>query len=80
MTPHEIHQRDAPRIVESIIRPMLDAGGDQFDVMVMLESVVAGVMVWATKEGSEELVVGVMAESIKERMRDLRAKKRAKNS
>lgn len=38
----ELHNRLAGEIVKSIVMPPLEAGGDFKDVMVLLESVIAG--------------------------------------
>jgi hypothetical protein len=57
MTPQEIHNRDVGEIVRAIIKPTLDAGGEFTDVLVMLESVILGVMLFAVKTGGDELVL-----------------------
>ena len=40
MTPAQIHNRNAAAIVQQIIKPTLDAGGEMTDVLVLLESVI----------------------------------------
>jgi hypothetical protein len=80
MTPSEIHNRNAPLIVKAIIKPMLEAGGDLTDIMVMLETVMAGVLLFAVKDGGDERVISVMAESVKERLAEMRAAKRPENN
>jgi hypothetical protein len=72
MTPAEVHNHHAPLIVESIIRPMLEAGGDTTDILVVLETVVTGVLLWSVKEGGDEKVVDILLKSVKERMAEIR--------
>lgn len=43
-TQSDIHNRLAGQIVAQIVKPPLEAGGHVSDVLVLLESVVAGVM------------------------------------
>lgn len=43
LTQVELHNQLAPEIVASIVRPVLVAGGDLTDVMVLTESVLVGV-------------------------------------
>ncbi|MBR1153129.1 hypothetical protein [Bradyrhizobium sp. JYMT SZCCT0428] len=49
MTPLEIHNAAVGEIVEQIVRPTLQAGGQMSDVMVLLESVVVGVVLAAIR-------------------------------
>ena len=48
----EIHNRDVGQIVKDLIEPTLDAGGGFADVLVLLESVAVGVMLFALKTHS----------------------------
>jgi hypothetical protein len=83
MTPAEVHNHHAPLIVESIIRPVLEAGGDTTDIMVMLETVVSGVLLFAVKDNdgcSDEKVTALLLECVKDRMAVFRKKQRDKKS
>ena len=57
MTPAQIHNRNAAAIVQQIIKPTLDAGGEMTDVLVLLESVILGVMFVSVKLGGDEIVL-----------------------
>jgi hypothetical protein len=72
MTPNEIHNQDAGRIVADIIKPTLDAGGTMVEVLVLLESVIAGVMYIGVKVGCDEFVFDRMVENVKHRMAEMR--------
>lgn len=45
----DLHNRLAGTIVAQIVKPPLEAGGQTSDVLVLLESVVAGVMMACAK-------------------------------
>jgi hypothetical protein len=49
VTPDKIHNRDAAKIVNSIIRPTIKAGGQYSSVLVLLESVIFGVLLFGDK-------------------------------
>lgn len=72
MTPAEIHNRDAGAIVASIVRPTIQAGGQMTDVLVLLESVCAGVPHVAVKLGGDKDVLEVFTQGLAERMARLR--------
>jgi len=72
MTPLEIHNRDAGRIVAEIVKPTLDAGGQMTDVLVLLESVVTGVLSVAVKLGGDNAVLDVFIAGVRQRMAELR--------
>jgi len=81
MTPNEIHNRDVPQIVESIIRPMLEeAGGDTTDILVVLETVITGVMLYCVLDGGDDEVGDALLERVKVRLAELRARRKAKNN
>ena len=74
MTPQQIHNRDAGKIVASIVRPTLEAGGKETDVLVLLESVVTGVLLALVKLGGDEKVLDVFTANVRLRMAALRLK------
>lgn len=68
----ELHNAIAGRIVASIVRPVMTKGGDFASVMVLLESVITGVILAGVKLGSDETVLGEIAERVKERLAEIR--------
>lgn len=80
MTPAEIHNRDVGDIVKAIIMPTLNAGGDMTSVLVLLESVIVGVMLFVAKVGGDEPVLDKLTENVKARLEEQRAKNAAKNN
>jgi hypothetical protein len=79
MTPLEIHNRDAGKIVTSIVQPTLKAGGDNVDILVLLETVIAGVLLFAIKpdadfEVADKAVLDRLHKSVAKRLKNLREK------
>lgn len=72
MTPPEIHNRDVGDLVRRIVKPTIDAGGDMKDVLVLLESVAAGVLAVAVKFGGDNDVLAVFSAGLAERMAQIR--------
>lgn len=72
MTPAEIHNRDAGKIVSEIVKPTLDAGGDMVQVLILLESVVTGVLTVAVKFGGDNFVLDTFIEGVRQRMAEIR--------
>ncbi len=72
MTPVQIHNRDAGRIVREIVAPTMEAGGDMKDVLVLLESVVTGVLTITVKLGGDNTVLDVFVEGVRARMAQIR--------
>lgn len=68
----EIHNEMAGKIVASIVKPPLDAGGEFTDVLVLLESVVLGVMLVGVRLGGDEKVLDVLMEGVKQRLAEKR--------
>ena len=66
MTPVEIHNRDVGGIVKAIIKPTLDAGGSYSDVMVILESVIAGVLLFGIKHEGREPVLDLLIQHVRD--------------
>ena len=77
MTPGEIHNRDAARIVDQIIRPTLESGGSFLSVLVLLESVITGVMLFGVKDGGDDPVLAMLMQHVKDRLTAIRAGKKA---
>lgn len=73
-TPQQIHDRDVVRIMKAIIAPTMAAGGEFTDVLVLLESVVVGVILFGIKEGGDDPVLAAMVERIKLRLEEARLK------
>jgi hypothetical protein len=71
-TQHEIHNQIAGPIVASIVRPVIEAGGKMTDVLVVLESVILGVMLFGVKTGGDEKVLDEVVLHVKERLSALR--------
>lgn len=68
----KLHNRLAGQIVASIVRPVLNGGGSETDVLVLLESVTVGVALAIIKLGGDERVLDVVHERAKERLAKLR--------
>ncbi|MBT1509343.1 hypothetical protein KIP88_02415 [Bradyrhizobium sp. SRL28] len=81
MTPQEIHNRDVGGIVKAIIKPTLEAGHDFTSVLVILESVIVGVMLFAVRigYGNDERVLDRLMEGVKTRLEEQRAKNAKSN-
>lgn len=67
-----LHNDLAGKVVASIVRPVVDAGGSAIDILILLESVTVGVMLVAAKLGGDEIVVDAFTERVKERLAELR--------
>lgn len=72
----DLHNRLVGEIVASIVKPPLEHGGDIKDIMVLLESVVAGVLLAAVKLGGDNIVLDVLIEGVKARATEILASKR----
>ncbi|HVG51617.1 MAG TPA: hypothetical protein VM867_08295 [Xanthobacteraceae bacterium] len=73
MTPSQIHNRDAAEIVKTIILPtMLEAGGDFTDVLVLLESVMTGVVLFGVRAGGDDRVIETLCDHVKKRVAEHR--------
>lgn len=69
---HEIHNRLAGQIVASIVKPPLEAGGQMTDVLVLLESVVTGVILVASKQNGTTFVFDKLIEGVTARLAEHR--------
>lgn len=77
MTPEAktaLHNKLAGQIATEIVRPVITAGGDVADVMVLTESVIVGVALACITLGGDERVLDVMFERAKGRLAELRLK------
>lgn len=72
MTPQEIHNKDAGLLIRAIVKPTLDAGGEFTDVLVLLESVVTGVLLFGIKTGGDECAINLLFEGVQKRLAELR--------
>jgi hypothetical protein len=71
-TQGDIHNRIAGQIVKEIVNTPIGAGGKTTDVLVLLESIVAGVLTVAINMGGDDVVLEVFNKNVKERMADIR--------
>jgi len=71
-TPSDIHNELAGPIVAAIVKPIADAGGTYEDVLVLLESVIAGVVLFITKPGGEGPVWEALHVGVGARIRELK--------
>lgn len=67
-----LHNTQAGPIVASIVRPVLEAGGSVEDVLVLTESVLMGVCLFAVKLGGDNKVLDVIVERVRERLAQVR--------
>jgi len=74
MTQSELHNKLAGPVVASIVKPVIENGGQPEDVMVLTESVLVGVALACIKLGGDDRVLDVMFERARERLAELRLK------
>lgn len=67
-----LHNRVAPAALNAIIRPIHEAGGSIEDVLVVLESVIVGVVLYGAKVGGDEIVVDTIMDGVKARLAEQR--------
>jgi hypothetical protein len=70
----ELHNAMARQIVPLLIGTVTNSGGDTADILVLLESVSAGVLLAVTKAGGDEPVLKAFCESLEQRVAELRLK------
>lgn len=75
-TQSDLHNRIVGEIVKSIVVPPLTAGGDYKDVMVILESVIAGVVLGMFKLGGDNIVLDTVLDGAKARVQEIMARER----
>ena len=68
----ELHNKIVKEAVKLIMQPMIEADADAPEVLVILESVVAGCLWSFVKVGGDEPVIDQFAKGVKERMAVLR--------
>lgn len=71
------HNDAAGEIVKRIVKDTEAAGGDFRDVMILLESVAAGVIMVLVREEGDNPSVDLLAEGVKARLKDMRARRHA---
>lgn len=69
---HALHNRLAGQIVAAIVKPPLEAGGGEADILVLLESVILGVCLTIVKLGGDEIVLDAVMERVKGRLAEQR--------
>jgi hypothetical protein len=72
MNQSEIHNQIAGPIVASIVKPVIESGGGMTDVLVVLESVILGVVLFGVKLGGDERVLDEVMLHVKERLAEQR--------
>lgn len=69
----ELHNKLAGDVVKTIVKTPLEAGGQMSDALVILESVVLGVVLVATKYGyPEDVTLDELTKHVRERLDELR--------
>ena len=68
----DLHNRLAGDIVQAMIEPIRDSGGTPADVLVLLESIIAGIVLIIAEETDDEEVLEVLFERLRERLPALR--------
>lgn len=79
LSPHDIHNATAGPIVAAIVKPTLKAGGGMPEVLVLLESVIAGTLVTICKLGGDEIVLDAVMDEVRDRTREMLAQMRLGN-
>lgn len=69
----DLHNKQAGAIVRRIVKPTLAAGGDFKDILVLLESVVAGTVGFVGNGGGDDKIIDHLAEGAKGRVESMRA-------
>lgn len=67
----EVHRSIGPLMVDNIVQSVRLAGGDAYDVLVLLEAVTAGVLLSMNVIGNDD-VADALHRGIKRRLSDLR--------
>lgn len=65
-----LHNEIAPEIVRRIVSPVIEAGGSHADILVIAESVIAGVVVFCAKNDgvSRDLVFDALVDRVRGRL------------
>lgn len=72
-TPEEVHNQLAGPIITAIITPVVKAGGNYEDVIVLLETIIAGTILFISKPDGEGIIWDAIHEGVMTRMEDLKA-------
>jgi hypothetical protein len=75
MTPEE-HNERAVKIADDIIRPTLEAGGNFLSILVLLESVITGVLLFGVKDGGDRPVLDLLFKHVLKRLAAARRKRK----
>jgi len=68
------HNDLAVDLVARLIRGTVGAGGDVIEVLIVLESVIAGVCLTLVRLGGDEVAIDALMERVKARVAELRLK------
>ena len=69
----ELHNELAGKIVKSIVKPIVEADGSEVEILVLLESVVTGVILYVTRTWvGDEIVLDKLIVGVKERLAEIR--------
>lgn len=71
-----LHNKMAGEIVAQIVKPTLQAGGEWADVLVLLESVIAGIILTAALPGSERQIFAALTSAVERRIDELKLENR----
>jgi len=69
----ELHNRLAGQIVRSIVAPVIEAGGDRTNILVLTESVVVGIVEFCARNDgvSRDIVFDKLIDGVRGRLDDL---------
>jgi hypothetical protein len=70
----ELHNKLAGEIVASIVKPVIESGGKYTDILVLTESVILGIVLYLSKQGSANIVFDKLAERVRGRIAEQKQK------
>lgn len=68
----ETHNKLAGPIITAIITPIVKAGGNYEDVIILLETIIAGTILFISKPGGEGIIWDTLHDGVRERLDELR--------
>jgi hypothetical protein len=75
----EMHNKIAGEIVASIVKPMVDIGGNGSDILLLLESVIVGTLLMTTKPEADGKILSLVLKRAELRVTETRAKVKSDN-
>jgi hypothetical protein len=73
----DLHNRVAGPIVASIVKPMVEVGGQGHDILLLLESVIVGTMLVTTTPEADDKMLALLVARVSKRLKDARDKIKA---